>query len=71
VTEVRILESFPAQYVITLAFDARHAGYGDRTGQALAQVITPHTAVITVVTGNVVSAVLDHQWDEVHQQFLG
>ncbi|MFQ6095275.1 MAG: carboxypeptidase regulatory-like domain-containing protein, partial [Candidatus Bathyarchaeia archaeon] len=59
VTDVKVLESFPVQYVITITFDSGHAGYGDRTGQVLAQVITPHTAVVKVVNDNVVSAVLD------------
>lgn len=47
----------------TFEFDSRHAGYGDRTGQALAEVITPHTAVITVENGRVTSAIMDDYWD--------
>lgn len=70
VTSAMILESYPPQYVFTITFDSRHAGYGDRTGQALAQVITKHTAVIRVVEGRVVSAVLDNQWDELNQRRL-
>jgi hypothetical protein len=64
------LESFPEQHVTTITFDSRHAGYGDREGQALAQVITPHTARVTVVTDNVISAVLDRRWDEINQRLL-
>jgi hypothetical protein len=52
-----------ASYTFTYEFESRHAGYGDRTGQALAQVITPHQAVITVENGNVTSAVMDGTWD--------
>ena len=69
--ETLILESYPVQYVVTITFDSRHGGYGDRTGQMLIQVITPHTARITVVEGEVVSATLDGVWDELNQEPLG
>ena len=36
VEEIRILESYPIQYIVIIRFDSRHAGYGDRTGQILA-----------------------------------
>jgi hypothetical protein len=49
-------------------FDSRHAGYGDRTGQALAQVITHHIAQITIVMGEVKSAVMDDMWDMLNQE---
>lgn len=68
VRETRILESYPVQYVVVITFDSRHAGYGDRTGQILAQVITPHTAEVKVVRNTVVSAVLDGRWDELNQR---
>lgn len=68
VIDTRILESLPVQYVVTIAFDSRHAGYGDRTGQVLAQVITPHEIVITVVEGEVIRAVVDDKWDELNQR---
>ena len=68
--ETLILESYPVQYVVTITFDSRHAGYGDRTGQILAQVITRHTARITVVSGGVVSVTLDDVWDELNQEEL-
>jgi len=54
----------------TYEFDSRHAGYGDRTGQVLAQVITPHEAVITVQESEVVSAVMDGKWDMMAQEML-
>jgi hypothetical protein len=65
--ETRILESYPVQYVVVVTFDCRQAGYGDRAGQILAQVITSHTATVKVVNGEVVSAVLDDEWDELNQ----
>jgi len=51
-------------------FESYHAGYGDRTGQILAQVITPHEAIITVENGEVKSAVMDEKWDMVNQKML-
>jgi hypothetical protein len=54
----------------TYKFDSAQAGYGDRTGQMLAQVITPHTAVITVISGKVTAAVMDGYWDMKTQKAL-
>jgi len=51
-------------------FESRHAGYADRTGQMLAQVITSHDAVVTVEQGKVKSAFLDEKWDMVNQKML-
>lgn len=68
VIDTKIRESFPEQYVTTLTFDSRFAGYGNRTGQVLAQVITPHTAVVTVVNNTVTSAIIDGKWDELRQK---
>ena len=51
-------------------FDCRNAGYGDRTGQGLAEVITPHEAVINVEEGSISSATLDGVWDMIHQVML-
>ena len=51
-------------------FESAHAGYGDRTGQMLAEVITPHEAIISVEQGEVKSAVMDEKWDMVKQQML-
>lgn len=51
-------------------FESRHAGYGDRTGQALAQVITPHEATVAVERGEVVNAIMDEKWDMMAQEML-
>lgn len=51
-------------------FQSRHAGYGDRTGLILAQVITDHRAEIVVEHGEVVYAVLDGKWDMLRQKML-
>lgn len=51
-------------------FESTHAGYGDRTGQMLAQVITPHETIITVEQGEVKNAVMDERWDMINQRLL-
>jgi len=68
VVDIVAAESYPVQYFITVAFECSHAGYGDRTGQALAQVITRHVMRVTVSDGRVLSAVIDGVWDEVNQR---
>jgi len=68
VIDVVAAESYPVQYFITVAFECSHAGYGDRTGQVLAQAITRHVMRITVSDDQVLSAVIDGQWDEVNQK---
>lgn len=68
VVDIVAAESYPVQYFITITFECSHAGYGDRTGQVLAQVITPHVMRLTVSDGRVLSAVIDGVWDEVNQR---
>jgi len=46
------------------SFESRQAGYGDRTGQILAQVITPHIIVVTIESGKITSAITDGVFDE-------
>ena len=52
-------------------FDCRQAGYGNRTGLMVAQVITPHTARVVVQEGKVTSAVMDASWDMMGQKPIG
>jgi hypothetical protein len=52
-------------------FDCRQAGYGNRTGLMVAQVITPHTAMIVVEEGRITSAVMDIDWDMMGQKTIG
>jgi hypothetical protein len=54
----------------TYEFDSRHAGYGDRTGEILAQVITHHKAVITGENGKITLALMDDVYEMVTQSFL-
>ena len=58
----------PYCWAFIFEFESRHAGYGDRTGQALAQVITPHQASISVEQGEVKFAVMDDKWDMLSQK---
>lgn len=57
-------------WVFVFEFTCRHAGYGNRSKQMLLQVITPHTAVVSVENGKVTSAVLDDQWDMINQKII-
>ena len=68
VIDTLIMESYPIQYVFIITFDSTHAGYGDRTDQMLAQVITTHQAGIKVVNGEVTAAILDDVWDMINQE---
>lgn len=70
VIDVSVMESHPVQYKVTIAFDSAHAGFGDRTDQILAQVITPHKMDIVVSEGVVISAVTDGVWDEMNHQYV-
>ena len=63
-----ILESYPEKHVVVIAFDCTHAGYGDREGTFIAQVVTSHVIRITIVEGEVISATIDEAWDELNQE---
>jgi len=52
----------------TIQFDSRHAGYGNRSGQVLAEIITPHTSEVTVQAEVVTTAIMDGQWDMINQR---
>jgi hypothetical protein len=64
-------ESFPVRHVLTYTFTSSHAGYGNQSSQVTAQVITGHSITITIVDGNVDSAVIDGKWDEMGQFLVG
>jgi hypothetical protein len=64
-------ESFPVRHVLTYNFTSSHAGYGDRSGKVTAPVITEHTIKITIIDGNVESAIIDEIWDEMGQFMVG
>ncbi|XUW99763.1 MAG: hypothetical protein TUN42_07675 [Dehalogenimonas sp.] len=52
----------------SIEFDSKHAGYGNRTGQVLAEVITHHIAEVIVQAGKVTKAIMDQQWDMISQR---
>ena len=60
----------PCCWEFVFEFQCRHSGYGNRTGQILAQVITPHTARIIIEQGRVTSAVMDEKWDMLEQKMI-
>ena len=56
---------------ITLKFRCRSAGYGNRSGMMVAQVITEHIAEIVIRDHKVISAIYDGKWDELAQKPIG
>jgi len=67
---VGTLESLPVQYMIKIAFDSAHGGYGNREGQMLTQAITHHKMDIIVSEGKIISAITDETWDEMKELFI-
>lgn len=63
-------KSIPPQHMFRASFDSSHGGFGNREGQMLTQVITPHTMEVSVVDGTVISAVTDDVWDEMNHQYV-
>ena len=57
-------------YEVTLSFTSSSAGYGDRTDEMVAQVITPHETVVTVERGEVVSAITDTIYNEMTASYI-
>ena len=57
-------------WLVMIDFECSHVGYGDREGQFLAQVITPHSISVTVEESLVIDAVIDNAWDEITQEEL-
>ncbi len=57
-------------WVFIFEFVSRNDGYGDRTGQTLLEVETPHQAVIAVEQLEIISAVMDEQWDMLNQEMI-
>lgn len=60
----------PNCWEFTFSFSSRHPGYGDRSGQILAQVITPHQIRVNVEDEKVVAVVTDRTFDELKGIFL-
>jgi len=62
---VRSEEISEGEYKLTFEFESSAAGYGDRTHEIVAQVITEHEIEIVVKNGQVASAVTDGVYDEI------
>ncbi|MDP3982332.1 MAG: GerMN domain-containing protein [bacterium] len=67
--EERVIEE-GRRYEFTFSFESSAAGYGDRTDQMLAQVITPHVIVIVVDGSRVVSVVTDNTYLELEEKMV-
>jgi hypothetical protein len=68
--EVTSTTSIGNGWEYTIEFDSKHAGYGNRSGQVLAEVITHHKAEVTVQAGLVTMAIMDREWDMIKQRIL-
>lgn len=64
------LETDPPQYLIKMAFESEHDGYGNRDGLNLSKINTSHKMEIIVSERNVISAVTDGVWDEINNQYI-
>ena len=60
----------PGSWELEYEFQCRYAGYGDRAGQMLAQVITTHRAQVVIREGKVTHAILDDRWDMLSQNLV-
>ncbi|MCI0500859.1 MAG: hypothetical protein L0Y61_03840 [Epsilonproteobacteria bacterium] len=76
-SSIKIVESFQAQtfaypsfWGVTIEFDCSHAGYGDRSGQIVAQVIAHHSISMHVTEGRVSLAIMDNVWNEITQTMI-
>jgi hypothetical protein len=56
----------PSFWIVTVEFDCRYSGYGDRTQQMAHESIQHHIAVVHVTGGLVTAAVIDGVWDELN-----
>lgn len=64
-------DSLPPIIGIEAKFSTEHAGYGNRTGQVLPQVITEHIMSIALGAGTKIGgATIDDSWDELNQKWI-
>ncbi len=65
---VRTVEVEEGVFEITFTFNSSFAGYGSLSEEeAVAQVITPHTVLVVIKDGEVISIVIDEYFDELKQ----
>lgn len=60
----------PNCWEFTYSFSSRYAGYGNRTGKVLAQVITSHQIRVVVENEKIVAVVTDRTFDELKEIYL-
>ncbi|MDD5337078.1 MAG: hypothetical protein PHS02_01195 [Candidatus ainarchaeum sp.] len=60
----------PNCWAFTFTFVSSSGGYGNRTGQQVLTVLTPHTAVIEITDGNITHAYLDKKWNMLTETML-
>ena len=67
--EIKIISSdvSDSNFLLEGKFKTIHTGYGNRENLDLPEDITLHTIVVSVVDENIISAVIDNQWDELNQ----
>lgn len=64
-------EVIPGQrYSFVFSFTSSAAGYGDRSDEMAAQVITPHVMEVVIENGQVVRAVTDDVYDELVDEMI-
>lgn len=63
-------KSIPPEHIFKASFESSQGGFGNREGQMLIRVITPHTMEISVSEGKVISAITDKTWDEQRELFI-
>lgn len=66
VTSSRVIDGevpHPLSYDVLVYFESGYSGYGERSGEMLLTVITPHEARLIISEGKVLSAVMDGVWD--------
>ena len=57
----------PCCWSVEIEYQSKSSGYGNRSNQVVAKVITAHTARIMVNKGNIMYSILDEEWDMINQ----
>ena len=60
-------DSSNTKFLLEGKFKTLHTGYGNRENSDLPEDITLHTILVSVVDEQIISAVIDNQWDELNQ----
>lgn len=68
--EYQFNEDNPNEQTLTYSFISTHGGFGNRSDQMVTEVLTDHIIVIDLYKGEVLSAIIDEEWDEMTQRML-